>query len=174
MRTFIAVDVSKEVKDELLRIQEKLKFGIFKKTNDFHITLKFLGEKTEDEVDKIIKKLSEIKFHSFTLKLSSIGVFPSRKFVRVVWVGTTGDAINQLQRLVDDKLSEIGIKQETQFLSHITIARVKKIGDLREFLALLDGIVVKPITFEVNTFSLKKSTLTPQGPIYEDLQVYDL
>ena len=91
MRLFVAVDVSKEVKDILSRVSQNLIceniFGRIVKS--FHITLKFIGE--SDKVDEIKKRLREIKFSSFKLKLGDIGVFPSPSKPRVVWVGIKDD-----------------------------------------------------------------------------------
>ncbi len=173
MRTFIAVDLPPEVKDELKRIQSELKAGVFKFTNDFHITLQFLGEKTEEELEKISSALSQVRFKKFSLTLDEVGVFPSRKFVRVIWVGTSGQHIYELQKLVNDALSGMNIDQESPFLSHITIARVKQ-ADKEQLLGVVDNIIVKKIKFDVPNFKLKKSTLTNEGPIYEDIKIFDL
>ena len=173
MRTFIAVDMPEEVKEELINVQKKLRFGVFKLVKDFHITLHFLGEKTEEEIEDIKDVLSRIRFKSFDLELSDVGVFPSRKYITVIWVGTKGQGIYELQKLIDSQLSELNIEMNHNFLSHITIARVKS-TERNELLKLLDNMSVKPIRFKVESFKLKKSTLTPEGPIYEDLGVYEL
>ena len=173
MRCFVAVDLPSEVKDELRRIQSQLKNGTFKLVNDFHITLNFLGEKNQEEVERIIEKLSQVRFKGFSLTLNEVGVFPSRKFVRVIWVGTSGQAVYELQNLIKDSLFELGIIQDKPFLSHITIARVKY-ADKVELLRILDNTVVKPISFNVSEFKLKESTLTPQGPVYKDIKSFSL
>ncbi|MGC8928996.1 MAG: RNA 2',3'-cyclic phosphodiesterase [Candidatus Woesearchaeota archaeon] len=174
MRTFIAVDAEKEVIEELKRIQSMLNNGIFKKTQDYHITLKFLGEKNDSEIKKIIKKLSEIKFKNFELTLDKIGFFPNESFIRVIWVGTKEQEIYELQKAIDYKLLELNIPAEKEFKSHITIARVKEISDKKAFLENIGKHKIKNLSFSVNEFKLKKSVLTPKGPIYSDLAVFKL
>jgi 2'-5' RNA ligase len=174
MRTFIAIDTSKEVVEELKSIQKKLCDGVFKKTQEYHITLKFLGEKNDSEIKDIIQKLSEIRFKSFELTLDKIGFFPNPNFIRVVWVGTKEQEIYELQKKIDSKLLELKIPAEEEFKSHITIARVKQITDKKKFSEELKSIKPRGISFKVNEFKLKKSVLTPEGPIYSDLQVFRL
>ncbi|MEM2121180.1 MAG: RNA 2',3'-cyclic phosphodiesterase [Candidatus Woesearchaeota archaeon] len=174
MRTFIAIETNQEVQEELKRIQNKISYGVFKKTNDFHITLKFLGEKNDFEIERIKEKLSEIKFKSFQITIEKIGFFPNENFIRVVWVGTKEREVFELQKLIDQKLLELKIPAEKEFQSHITIARVKQINDKKKFLESIKSINIKNISFKVTEFKLKKSVLTPKGPIYSDLGVFKL
>ena len=55
-----------------------------------------------------------------------------------------------------------------------TIARIKKINDKKKFLQELKKIKIPEINFVVKKFNLKKSVLTPDGPVYEDLEVCEL
>lgn len=174
MRTFIAVDSNKEVVEELKRIQSTLSNGIFKKTEDYHITLKFLGEKNDNEIKEIINKLSQINFKSFELTLDRIGFFPNENFIRVIWVGTKEQEIYELQKKIDYKLLELRIPIENKFQSHITIARVKDISNRKAFIESIGNLSVKNLCFKVDEFKLKKSVLTPKGPIYSDLAVFKL
>ena len=70
MRVFIALDLNREAMNEIKRVQDIIRkktlvTGKFTETENLHLTLKFLGEVEEKEVDIIKEKLREIKFCSF-------------------------------------------------------------------------------------------------------------
>ena len=90
----------------------------------------------------------------------------------MVWVGTN-DGISELEELVADiqkKLSCFGFSPDKKFKPHVTIFRIKnKIGDITNELEKLSSRYFgKQMISEVK---LKKSELTPNGPIYTDLLV---
>jgi len=176
MRCFIAFEIPEEVKKVLIEAQSQLDKDMAKLslTKDFHLTLKFLGEIDENKVEEIKKKLSEIKFDSFETSLTDIGVFPGEDYIRVVWIGL-GDpknAIKELQHEIDEKLQKLGFEKDERFHPHVTLARVKFTEDRESLLKNLKEITFEKKSFKVNEFKLKKSTLTGEGPIYEDLAVF--
>ena len=60
-------------------------------------------------------------------------------------------------------------------MSHLTIARVKKIKNRKSFLEGLKKIKIPPrLNFSVKSFKLKKSELKPEGPVYETIEEYFL
>ena len=172
MRAFISIDVSEKVKEEIRKIQSQLPEFIGKKTEleNLHLTLKFLGEVSDEQVEKIKEKLKEIKFKKFETKIDEIGVF-SERFIRIIWIHLKN--CEKLQVEVDNALKSL-FPKEKRFMSHLTIARVKKIDDKNKFLKELRKVKINSVKFLVEDFRLKKSTLRPEGPIYEDLEVYGL
>lgn len=167
MRTFISIDMPEEVKKEIKKIQDKLPEFIGKKTEleNLHLTLKFLGEIDEEKVGKVKEKLREIQSKKFVSEIDSIGVF-SEKFIRIIWLHITN--CDDIQKEIDEKLSLV-FEKEKRFMSHLTIARVKKINNRNEFLKNLNEIRIPKIKFRVENFKLKKSILTEHGPIYKDI-----
>ncbi len=181
MRTFIAIELSKEAKNEIAKLSDKIiKKNIigarFVEPENFHLTLKFLGEVSEQETEKIKEKLSEIKQKSFDVSLGKLGFF-SPKFVKVLWLELISkkQEINKLQEQVVDKLEEIGfMKEKRSFQTHITIARIKAVVDKQGFLVFLENTEVKNIEFKIKNFKLVKSELTPHGPVYETIKEFYL
>jgi len=173
MRLFIAFDISEEAKQILKDIQKNLNIkATFVK--EFHLTLKFLGEVEESKVDSIIQELSKIKFDSFVAGLSQMGVFPDRKYIKVVWIGLEpNDKICALQKSVDQATRNFGIAMDKDFIPHLTLARVKFLENKNEFLVALDNVKVEKSEFKVDSFKLIKSTLTPQGPVYDVLKAFE-
>ncbi|GAF97237.1 unnamed protein product, partial [marine sediment metagenome] len=163
MRTFIAIDLPKEVSKELEDIQRKLpeaKMNLVSAEN-IHLTMKFLGELTDDEANKVKEVLKKLEFKRFKARIGSLGIFPNPSFIRVVWVGIEPkEKIMEIHDKLDEELSKEKFRKDKAFESHATIARVKWLKDKKSFIDELQKIKIKPIEFEVSSIALKKSTLT--------------
>ncbi|MCK4669691.1 MAG: RNA 2',3'-cyclic phosphodiesterase [Nanoarchaeota archaeon] len=167
MRLFIAVKISEEVQEELIRLQKEIDQEGLKLPKEFHVTLKFLGDIDENDLETLKTRLAEIQFNKFKLTLDGLDVFQPKR-IRVIHIRTTPEA--QIKDLFEKihKATE-DIKLDHTFRSHLTIARVKFLHDRKAFLEKIKPIKPKPIEFDVNAFYLIKSTLAGDGPIYEDL-----
>ncbi len=172
MRCFISIDFDEEIKKQILKIQEKLPEFKGKKTEreNFHLTLKFLGEIDEKKVEEVKERLKKIKFKKFNLSFESLGVF-SENYIRIVWLSLKG--AEELQKEIDVALGDL-FKKEKRFMGHLTIGRVKGVRSKKEFLDKLKKIKFDKITFVGDNFELKESVLSESGPIYSDLEVYPL
>jgi len=174
MRTFVAIEVSdKDVLNSIHKIQTELNIKAKPvELHNMHFTVQFLGEVSEEMIGKISDALNSIEFSAFSISFVSIGVFPKPNFPRVIWIGTD-DGINELEKLAEmvrSKLSQLGFSPDKKFRPHVTIFRVKNkiegISDkLEKFSSCSFG---KQLVSEIK---LKKSELTPNGPIYTDLLV---
>lgn len=177
MRCFIAIDLPEEAKNELRRLQQQIRKNSGSDlrasfTKEFHITLKFLGELTPPKAEDVKKKLGSCRFKKITTAIDRIGVFPSESRIRVVWAGVKPeDEILKLQKEVDEALQD-DFKKEKGFKAHITLARVKHVGNKEKVMQMLKGIKAEKVLFEVKEFKLKRSILTAEGPVYEDLAAY--
>ena len=173
MRLFIAIDFN-ELKDYFTELQKHLpKNAKLSLTKAFHLTLKFLGEVQPNNVETIINNLKDIKFNSFNVFLDSMGIFPTENYIRVVWIGLKPeDKILELQKNIDESLSK-SFKKEKDFKAHITLARVKYPEDKKLFLEQARKIKVENRKVEIRDFRLIKSTLTPKGPVYEEVEIFN-
>ncbi len=173
MRLFIAIELE-ELSDYFKQLQEKIPKVKATFPKQFHLTLKFLGEVEDDKVEKIKENLKKVGFSGFSMKLSGIGVFPNEKFIRVVWAGLEdGKDIEELQQKIEGALAGM-FKKGNRFHPHITLARVKFIEEDKKegFIKAIKSIEVEQKEAEVKNFKLVKSTLTGEGPVYEDLEVF--
>jgi 2'-5' RNA ligase len=170
MRTFISIDIPEEIKKKIIEIQNKLPGfqGKLTEEENLHLTLKFLGEVDEEQIEKIKEKLKEIKFNKFETEIDSIGVF-SENFIKIVWLHMTN--CEELQKQIDEKLSD-WFEKEDRFMGHLTIARVKNIKDKKEFLEQLGKIKIDKMKFSVCEFKLMKSELEKDGPKYKILEKF--
>ena len=174
MRTFVAIEVSDQnVLNSISQVQSELNIKAKPvELYNMHFTVQFLGEVSEEMIGKISGVLSGLEFSSFSISFVGIGVFPKPSFPRVVWVGTE-EGITELEKLVEmirSKLSHLGFSPDKKFKPHVTIFRVKnKIEDVSDKLERFSSYYFGKQT--VSEIKLKKSELTPNGPIYTDLLV---
>lgn len=177
-RCFIAIEIPREAIDYIEELNSIIKkknlfSGKFTEPENLHLTLKFLGEIPENKIEEVRKKLKEIKFSSFEASLGEIGVFINR-YNSLLWIKLNGKEIWELQKIIDEKLEKLKFPKEDRFMSHITIARMKKIHSKKEFLEYIKNIKVRKINFKVNEFALKKSELKSEGPIYSNIEKFSL
>jgi len=174
MRTFVAIEVNnKDVLNSIHKIQTELNIKAKPvKLHNMHFTVQFLGEVSEEAIGKISDALNSIEFSAFSISFVSIGVFPNPNSPRVIWIGTD-DGVNELEKLAEmirSKLSHLGFSPDKKFKPHVTIFRVKnKIEDMPDKLEKFSSYYFGKQT--VSEIKLKKSELTPNGPIYTDLLV---
>ena len=178
LRLFVGLRLPEDVIVETCRIQaalqkKKLFAGKWTDPKNLHLTLKFLGNVDGDRVPQIVSLLASIKVPAFAATLGKVGVFSSKKVIRIVWVEISGIGVVNLQEHVDAALSK-SFDSEHRFMSHLTIARVKSVVDRNRFIETLDNFRIEPIQFVVNNFLLIKSFLTPTGPIYTPITTFPL
>ncbi|MDO8726449.1 MAG: RNA 2',3'-cyclic phosphodiesterase [Candidatus Methanoperedens sp.] len=172
IRTFIAVELPEKFLPEIESIGSQIKIPGVKLVEPglVHITMKFLGDIHEDKIESIASALSQIKCKPFEASIKGIGVFPKLAYVKVIWLGGIGDFEN-LHSEVESVLSGFKFKQEDDFTPHATIARVKQPVNRTELMEKIKNIGDPDLgKFWVSSIYLKKSTLTPRGPIYETLK----
>ena len=182
VRSFLAIELKEDLVPKILDVQKE-----FKKTNanikyvpceNMHFTLKFFGNIDLDMVEDISAAVLKVikDYSSFDLNIKKCGCFPNRNVIKVIWLGLDeGSPIKDLQRDLDKEFKKLGFKKERNFISHLTIGRVKspkEKKEIRNTIEKLENIEIGPMT--VSKICLKKSTLTPQGPIYEDIKVFEL
>jgi len=172
MRLFIAIPLPEELLDDISSLQEtlgegKLFRGKLTERENIHLTLKFLGEVDESGADVIQDKLGNLEWKSFKATVDALGVFGEEE-VRIIWLHLAG--AEKLQKAIDLELVDL-FSLSRQFMSHITIARVKEVKDKQKLFAKIrDGNI--SYSFKVSSFYLMESTLNPLGPTYKVVKEY--
>ena len=178
MRTFIYIKLPTKILMQIKEIQEKLPEFMGKKTElkNLHLTLKFLGEISSDKLKEIKLRLSDVKFNKFEAEIRDLGFFDNRKsdkFDRniILWLGIAN--CEKIQEEVDRVLDGLYPK-ENRFMSHLTIARVKKIQDMNNFTENIKKINIPKMFFTVDKLYLMESILKKEGSEYKILEEYFL
>ncbi|HKI68120.1 MAG TPA: RNA 2',3'-cyclic phosphodiesterase [Verrucomicrobiae bacterium] len=136
LRLFIALPVPESVKTEIERAQNQLKLaspehGIrWTKSEQFHVTLKFLGGVEAARVPTLIESVRAgcRKLTKLELCAKGVGFFPHERKTRVFWVGTKdqADRLSKLYEAVQIATCEFATENTAErFTGHITLGRVK-------------------------------------------------
>jgi RNA 2',3'-cyclic 3'-phosphodiesterase len=170
IRAFIGFFLPDEIKKVVLEIQRRIPSfkGKLVEENNLHLTLKFLGELSQEELNEIKKVLKRVHFRKIECSIDSLGFF-SENFVRIIWLYLKNS--EDLQKEVDEALKDL-FKTENRFMSHLTIARIKSIRDKKEFIDQLKIINFDKPNFFIEEMCLIKSELKAEGPEYEILDKY--
>lgn len=184
MRLFIAIDFNRELKKKIVDLQSGLKdvavSGRWKHIDNFHLTLKFLGEvKPEDIkcISDINEKLTTIstRYKPFKLKFSSIDYFPGKDNIRVLWLGLEGDIdiLANLQVDIDRQMVDIGfIPEKRKYVPHITIGQdVILKSDFQKLKERVNFNEIPEIT--VKDISLFKSEQISNRRVYKSIYNYE-
>jgi len=177
LRLFIAIAIPEGVKAKIEGAQEELRRALpdcnarWTRPEQFHLTLRVLGEVEESRVDALGEGI-RAACHGFTplhLRVEGVGCFPDLRRPRVLWTGVRDEA-GQLLRLQEavtlvtrDFTSE---QKEEHFTGHVTLARFKGI---RPTEAKALGSAVSAIAdrlfgeWTAHRIELMRSELLPQG-----------
>ncbi len=177
MRLFVAVDIDEGFRQKfipLLKLLSSFKGVKPVEPENLHITLKFLGEVDQLKAERIKEELKKIEFSPFQIRFSGIGFFPNSRYMRVIWVGAESDGIYRLADEVEKRMKKLGFRKDKDFKAHLTVGRVKRIDQSQKsrLLRELEEYSRDYGSMTVKNFRLKKSTLTPKGPVYEDIAIY--
>ena len=179
IRSFIAFDIDNksvlrklsEAQDKLVNTGADLKLV---KPQSIHMTMRFLGDVHPSMVDAIHEEMEKVSFTPFDVELKGIGVFPNMKYLRVVWAGIHKGA-NELKKIFDQlepRLRKLGFRPDPKgFSPHLTIARVRRGRNKAELIRCVKELADYEFgILRADCLRLKKSVLTPKGPIYSTLK----
>ena len=183
MRAFIAIEISDAIKDVLGRVITHLKYsGADVKWVDpgiIHLTLKFLGEITDDKRDDIKSSLDTLAkdVKPFEMTIKDLGAFPAIERPRVIWVGLDKGSLEatDLALRIEASLSEAGFPgSDRPFSAHLTIGRVRSplnLDKLKDKVSSASSIIQSAgaVSHKVSSVILFQSTLTSHGAIHTKL-----
>lgn len=182
MRYFISVDVKDEgVKEALVNLMNRIEgYGDTKtvRPENLHLTLLFLGERLEEELEEIksrfIDSCEAVNVGEFTCNVEDVGVFPHMNYIKTVWVGVKPrEPFDSLHMKFSEYMNGVN---EHDFIPHITVGRVRGIdpGDKKQLKAEIERHSGGFGAFQVKNVRLKQSELREDGPEYRDMEVYRL
>lgn len=157
MRLFLGIEIPEKIKQEiynfLLPLHKTEKQ--WEKAHDYHQTLLFIGEATEDQLETIKKKMSLICFSPFELETSEFK-FLNRRLLYLDLVPSKELEIlyNQIQEIFPEWIRPMGKK----FLVHITVKRWQRY-EYKDLVLGLQKRVLPAMKFKVNSVALFKSEL---------------
>ena len=178
IRTFIALDLGKPIRDKAVALQESLaRSGADVKwveEENLHVTLLFLGEVDDRELPDVCRAVADgcEGRRGFAMSVEGVGCFPNPRRPRVVWIGI-GNGVQEVVALHDaleEKLLELGCyrREERQYTPHITLGRVKRDDSPTDELA---SLLAKKANWQAGEVAVREvlvmsSELTRDGPVY--------
>ena len=179
IRSFVAFDIDNElmvrrmseVQGMLVNTGANLKLV---KPQNIHVTMRFLGNIPPPMVDLIHEEMKQISFASFEIELRGLGAFPSLRYARVVWAGIRkgADELVNVSNQLESRLRRLDFKPDRKgFSPHLTIARVRTGRHKAELVKCVEDLADYEFgVIKADCLRLKKSVLTPKGPIYTTLR----
>jgi len=179
IRSFIAVDVPEDIRagvdpvlTDLSSLGRELK--VVRREN-LHFTVKFLGNISLEMVGPVEDCIrSGSQGLGFEMEIRGLGAFPNSRKPRVIWIGAVcqGNEFVEMAREIDGELGKLGFDRERSYVPHLTVARSRNRGGSTRAADLVGKIGdIELGRMVVDRVSLKKSVLTPGGPIYSDIAV---
>ncbi len=179
IRAFIALPLSPSIKKKISQLQNhlgKLNCPVrWTNPENIHITLKFLGNITSQQILLLKETLKHIQTvtDSFEIQLSELGAFPNRKNPRILWINITQGSceIIQIAQSIEDQLKDLGFVQSVKsFAPHITIGRIRDLQRTRKLSHTIKNQIIPPDCQDtINEILLFKSNLSSKGPIHTKL-----
>ncbi len=162
-RLFVAIDFPPDIKLSLSRLCGGVPGVRWVAPDNFHLTLRFIGEVDEPTAAGIAAALRRVEAPRFRLTLAGVGQFGGH----TLWVGVEqNSALLCLQNAIENALKGIApATDDRPYRPHVKLAHSRRRRGLRSFLGEHDGFRAEP--FEVNEFSLMESHLGEHGATYE-------
>ncbi|MEA3369610.1 MAG: RNA 2',3'-cyclic phosphodiesterase [Candidatus Ratteibacteria bacterium] len=174
-RVFIAISLSEAISKKIEVIQDKLKKTKadvrWVKPANIHLTLKFLGNITPEQISGLKQGLEKIarKFQPFSIFIEEMGSFPSIDSPRVIWVGISRgkEILNKMNKAIEDDLAKIGFpREERAFHPHLTLGRCRSSKHRSQLAKQIKTESAFLGALAVDRISIYKSLLTSEGPVY--------
>ena len=192
MRVFVGLDIPDDTRAAIARYMEGLRGFApdvrWVRPESLHVTLKFIGEESEEEVERIRRELATVKSPAFEIAFHDTGFFPNARSPRVFWVGIHApEELTKLASAVDEAVARVGVAREkNSYKPHLTLSRSgsgrphPKRGDkpssgLTQLASKLAKLPQPDFgTMTAREFYLFESKLGPGGARYLKLQAFPL
>ena len=176
IRLFVGLGLPESLRDTLSTMERGIPGARWIEADNYHVTLRFIGEVAEDRAEDIDSALGAVQAPPLALSLAGVGHFGKLRKARSVWAGVeASEPLNRLQARVESAIVRAGnAPEERRFKPHVTLARIK--GETGHHLAnfLSEHGDFRAPPFEIDDFRLYESRLTRPGPVYRSLRSYAL
>ncbi|MBI1179561.1 MAG: RNA 2',3'-cyclic phosphodiesterase [Alphaproteobacteria bacterium] len=173
LRLFVGLQLPFQIRQRLTGLMGGVHGARWQNDAQLHLTLRFIGEVSENRAEDIDSALQAVSFTPFEVSLHGVGLFGDLRKPRMLWAGVAPEApLAHLAQKLETAMVRMGLPAETRkFMPHVTLARFKgPSGRVERFLADNDQLSSTPWTVE--RFTLFRSHLAHAGAIYQPLAAY--
>ena len=168
IRLFVALGIPESLGTRLSGLRGQIPEARWVPPENFHITLRFVGEVDEGAAADVDDALARVAAMPLDVTLRGVGHFGSRGRVRSLWAGVEKSAaLEDLQGRVELACQRAGLAPEgRKFHPHVTLARCRDTREERVAGFLSDHAAFQAPAFAVDSFALYSSALGRGGPVY--------
>lgn len=189
-RTFICVEIPEPDRQRIAALHARFppesKGVRWVRQQLLHLTLRFLGNLTADEVDAVITATETVAATTlvFQIGVGGLGAFPSCKRPKTIWTAVSEGAreLRFMSKLLDGALTQSGVStgENDRFHPHITLGRVRQGAD-RDQIRMISSTLESESSrsqcvagFPVDHLTVMASVLGREGPAYTPLSMLPL
>ncbi|MGN6466998.1 MAG: RNA 2',3'-cyclic phosphodiesterase [Rhizobiaceae bacterium] len=166
-RLFTALEIPRDAALSLSLLRGGLPGARWIDVENYHLTLRFIGDVEGHVADEIANALDRVRRRSFQLTLSGVGAFGSRK-PHALWAGAMASPdLNALQAEIERICQRLGVPSDPRkFMPHVTIARLRNVSpaEVAVYLSARGNFRASP--FRVSRFVLMSSKDSVGGGPY--------
>ncbi|QPQ56066.1 RNA 2',3'-cyclic phosphodiesterase [Allosphingosinicella flava] len=174
-RLFVAIRPPAFVRERLLSIMDGISAARWQSEDQFHLTLRFIGEADRRVANDVHTALQGVRHPPFEIALHGLGTFERRGTPAALWAGVTQhQPLRELHKKVDQACQRAGLPPERRaYLPHVTLARLNRAsGPVAPVIEGMGGFTTAP--FAVDVFHLYESILSSGGSHYVIIETYRL
>jgi 2'-5' RNA ligase len=167
-RLFVGIDLPEWIDDVLEGLCAGVPGARWEGRDKFHVTLRFLGDVQGRKVGTIEDRIAALRHPAFRVALRGIGFFPPRGQPRALWVGLEPEEpVRHLKQAVDRALAGLDLPIDgRRFSAHVTLARLRGTPAERVVRYMAERALFRSDGFDVTSFQLFSSVLSPGGSKY--------
>jgi len=166
-RLFTALEIPSDAALSLSLLRGGLPGARWIDVENYHLTLRFIGDVEGHIADEIANALDRVRRPPFSLALSGVGAFGSKK-PHAIWAGVKASPdLTALQAEIERICQRIGVPADPRkFVPHVTLARLKNsnANDVAYYLSARGNFSTAP--FRVSRFVLMSSRDSVGGGPY--------
>lgn len=177
LRLFTGIELPILLRQRLALLEGGIDGAKWTERENFHLTLTFIGDISEQLAEDAHDALSGIRMEPFPLELKGTGSFATGRDIKVLWVGVApSEPLMRLKEKIDRCLERFAVPFENRkYVPHVTLARFRfgaEEAKVAQFMATHN--LFSGDAFTVEHFTLFRTHQTKHGSEYEALAEYPL
>lgn len=188
LRLFVAIALPEPIRDEIIRGRQELQPLVpqdvvrWTRSDQFHLTLRFLGDVPADGIEDLKKTVSNVcrNARPLSLRAEGVGFFPNPRSPRIIWVGINDQEghLAALQQQIETAVGPLSPEPgEKNFTGHVTLGRLKnpRPTDTRDLAAWAQSFEKRRFgEWTADEIEIIRSELSPAGARYASLAAFRL
>jgi RNA 2',3'-cyclic 3'-phosphodiesterase len=168
MRLFVALDLPWHLRERLSRLAGGIPGARWLPPENYHITLRFIGQVAAYQADEIDHTLAALKARGFALSMTGVGTFEKAGHPVALWVGVERNAqLELLQSKIETACQRAGLDRERRrFAPHVTLARLDNAAEAKLAAWVQSHNLFRSEPVPVEHFTLFSSLLSKEASVY--------